>query len=84
MSKCSACRKIKLDDNWDKFRLWWLKHLFQEDLHDEKSSSYTQGFVDGLKEGRAIEHEKTEELSKRFQELMNQHDSSGKETGRKA
>ncbi len=84
MSKCSQCRKIKLDTSWDKFRLWWFKTLFHQDIHDEKSDSYTQGFVDGLKEGRAIEHEQVDKLTLQYRELEGQHDSGRKTTGRTA
>jgi hypothetical protein len=66
MSKCSSCRQIKLDTLWDKFRSWWLKHLFQQDLQDEKNDSYTQGISDGMVLGAAREREHLKELYKRL------------------
>lgn len=66
MSKCSQCRKIKLDTTWDKLRMFLHRHLFCQDMHDEKADSYTQGFSDGLKEGRKIEYEHQKEIAKRY------------------
>jgi len=67
--KCASCRKSEaVPTTWDKVRSWFLRHLFPQDLIDEKAGSHTQGFADGHRYGVLAERERTQNTIRALQD----------------
>ncbi len=71
MVKCQSCRKndIELLSRWERCKNWLFHKLFPEDIADVAQNKYTQGFVDGLGRGRAVEREVMREIAKKYHNI---------------
>jgi hypothetical protein len=68
MSKCQQCRDndIELLTTWERFKNWLFYKLFPEDIADLSQNKFTQGFGDGLRQGRIVERESIRKVLKEF------------------
>ncbi len=69
--KCQNCRAkdIELLTKWERFKNWLFYKLFPEDIADLSQSKFTQGFTDGLLQGRKVERDAIRDYAKKIHNI---------------